>query len=135
MTTARSQAELVTLRKLAQDLATARKERLTSVHLLAAIAASPGAAGDLLRDRRLDDEVLLKASRSFDDEGPDPIGRLLAASRQVAQRRLWYTSDASPRAQGEGSPPPAHRPTAAKAAARPASPEPTALHLLLALLS
>jgi ATP-dependent Clp protease ATP-binding subunit ClpC len=135
MTHARSQAELVTLRKLAQDLATARKERLTSVHLLAAIAASPGAAGDLLRDRRLDDEALLKASRSFDDDGPDPIGRLLAASRQVAQRRLWYTSDASPRAQGEGSPPPAHRPTAAKAAARPASPEPTALHLLLALLS
>ena len=135
MTHARSQAELVTLRKLAQDLASARKERLTSVHLLAAIAASPGAAGDLLRDRRLDDEVLLKASRAFDDEGPDPIGRLLAASRQVAMRRLWYTSDASPRAQGEGSPAPAHRPTAAKATARPASPEPTSLHLLLALLS
>jgi ATP-dependent Clp protease ATP-binding subunit ClpC len=82
----RSQAELVTLRKHAQDLAAARKERLTSVHLLAAIAANDGPAAELLRDRRLDEETLLKASRSFDDDGPDPIGRLLAASRELAAR-------------------------------------------------
>jgi ATP-dependent Clp protease ATP-binding subunit ClpC len=86
MKNARSQAELVTLRKLAQDIAAARKERLTSVHLLAAVAASEGPAAELLRDRRLDEEALLKASRSFDDEGPDPIGRLLAAARQIAAR-------------------------------------------------
>jgi ATP-dependent Clp protease ATP-binding subunit ClpC len=86
MKNARSQAELVTLRKHAQDLAAARKERLTSVHLLAAIAANEGPAAELLRDRRLDEETLLKASRSFDDEGPDPIGRLLAASQKVASR-------------------------------------------------
>ncbi|APR82177.1 ATP-dependent Clp protease ATP-binding subunit ClpA [Minicystis rosea] len=140
MTNARSQAELVTLRKLAQDLATSRKERLTSIHLLAAIAASNGPAGDLLRDRRLDDETLLKASRSFDDEGPDPIGRLMAAARQVATRRLWYPSDATPRADGSvigggplGSTPRA--PAGRAAATKVASPEPTALHLLLALLS
>jgi ATP-dependent Clp protease ATP-binding subunit ClpC len=133
MTHARSQAELVTLRKLAQDLATARKERLTSVHLLAAIAGSPGPAGDLLRDRRLGDEALLKASRSFDDEGPDPIGRLFAAARQVATRRLWYPADASPR--GDGSVIGGGPRTAVKPAGRPAAPEPAALHLLLALLS
>ncbi len=103
MRNSRSQAELVTLRKHAQDLATARKERVTSVHLLAAIAAGEGPAAELLRDRKLDEDVLLKASRSFDDEGPDPIGRLLAAARQVATRAP--------------------------------SPEPGALHLLLALLA
>jgi ATP-dependent Clp protease ATP-binding subunit ClpC len=86
MKNARSQAELVTLRKHAQELAAARKERMTSVHLLAAIASGEGVAAELLRDRRLDAEALLKASRSFDDDGPDPIGRLLAAARQVATR-------------------------------------------------
>src|SRR5689334_6328324 len=128
MTQARSHAELVTLRKLAQDLATARKERMTSVHLLAAIAASEGAAGELLRERRLDDEVLLKASRAFDDDGPDPIGRVLAAARQVAMRRLWYGTEPAPATSGRAA-------SARPAATRSSSPEPTALHLLLALLA
>ncbi|MFT3767035.1 MAG: ATP-dependent Clp protease ATP-binding subunit [Minicystis sp.] len=145
MTHARSQAELVTLRKLAQDLATSRKERMTSIHLIAAIAGSSGPAGDLLRDRRLDDETLLKASRSFDDEGPDPIGRLLAAARQVATRRLWYPSDAAPRGDGSvigagplgkpGATAAPRAPAGRAAATKVTSPEPTALHLLLALLS
>ncbi|WP_437982876.1 AAA family ATPase [Sorangium sp. So ce117] len=86
MTSPRSHAELVTLRKLAQDLAAQRKERLSSVHLLAAIALSGGPAADLLRDRRLDDEALLKATRSVDDEGPDPIGRAMGGARDVAKR-------------------------------------------------
>jgi ATP-dependent Clp protease ATP-binding subunit ClpC len=86
MTSPRSHAELVTLRKLAQDLAAQRKERMSSVHLLAAIASHGGPAADLLRERRLDDEALLKASRSVDDEGPDPIGRVLGAARDVAKR-------------------------------------------------
>lgn len=86
MKDARSQAELVTLRKHAQEIAAVRNERMTTVHLLAAIAAGAGPAADLLRDRRLDEEALLKASRSFDDEGPDPIGRVFAASRQVGTR-------------------------------------------------
>jgi len=103
MTSPRSHAELVTLRKLAQDLATRRKERLSSVHLLAAIASKDGPAGDLLRDRRLDEEAVLKASRSVDDEGPDPIGRAMGAAREVAKRATTK--------------------------------EPSALHLLLALLS
>ncbi|AUX48471.1 endopeptidase ATPase [Sorangium cellulosum] len=86
MTSPRSHAELVTLRKLAQDLAAQRKERLSSVHLLAAIALRGGPAADLLRDRRLDDEALLKATRSVDDEGPDPIGRAMGGARDVANR-------------------------------------------------
>ncbi|WP_437733633.1 AAA family ATPase [Sorangium sp. So ce1335] len=86
MTSPRSHAELVTLRKLAQDLAAQRKERLSSVHLLAAIALRGGPAAELLRDRRLDDEALLKATRSVDDEGPDPIGRAMGGARDVAKR-------------------------------------------------
>jgi ATP-dependent Clp protease ATP-binding subunit ClpC len=103
MTHARSHAELVTLRKIAQELASQRKERMTSVHLLAAIASEPGPASELLRDRRLDAEGLLKASRSFDDEGADPIGRAMGAAREMAQRGPL--------------------------------PEPSAVHLLLALLA
>ncbi|AKT44155.1 AAA family ATPase [Chondromyces crocatus] len=103
MNSPRSHSELVTLRKLAQDLATRRKERLSSVHLLAAIAARGGPGGELLHDRRLDEEAILKACRSVDDEGADPIGRAMSSARDVAKR----------------------------AAAK----EPTALHLLLALLS
>jgi ATP-dependent Clp protease ATP-binding subunit ClpC len=130
MTQARSHAELVTLRKLAQDIAAARKERMTSVHLIAAVARSEGAAGELLRDRRLDDEVLLKASRAFDDDGPDPVGRLFAAARQVAMRRLWYGNEPAPPPASGGRASPA-RPSATQST----SPEPTALHLLLAILS
>jgi ATP-dependent Clp protease ATP-binding subunit ClpC len=86
MTTARSQAELVILRKLAQDLAAARKERPTSVHLLAAIASREGQAGELLRERRLDADALLKAGRSFDEDAPDPLARAAVAARELGKR-------------------------------------------------
>ncbi|MBK9266999.1 MAG: AAA family ATPase [Polyangiaceae bacterium] len=90
MTTLRSQtgsqADLVTLRKLAQDLAASRKERPTSVHLLAAIASREGQAGELLRERRLDAETLLKAGRSFDEDSPDPLARATVAARDLGKR-------------------------------------------------
>ena len=103
MTNPRSQAELVTLRKLAQDLAATRKERPTSVHLLAAIASRDGRAGDILRERRLDAETLLKAGRSFDEESQDPLARATDAARELGKRAPLG--------------------------------EPTAVHLLLALLA
>src|SRR5687768_937037 len=103
MTTQRSQTELVTLRKLAQELATGRKERTTSVHLLAAIASCEGQAAELLRERKLDAEALLKAGRSFDEDAGDAIGKAMAAARDVGKRA--------------------------------SSTEPTAVHLLLALLA
>jgi ATP-dependent Clp protease ATP-binding subunit ClpC len=86
MTQPRSEAELVTLRKVAQQHAAARKERVSSVHLLAAIASREGPASSLLRERRLDADVLLKASRAFDEEEADPIGRAMAAARDLAAR-------------------------------------------------
>lgn len=90
MTTLRSQAgsqaDLVALRKLAQDLAASRKERPTSVHLLAAIASREGQAGELLRERRLDAETLLKAGRSFDEDSPDPLARATVAAKDLGKR-------------------------------------------------
>ncbi len=90
MTTLRSQAgtqaDLVTLRKLAQDLAASRKERPTSVHLLAAIASREGQAGELLRERRLDADALLKAGRSFDEDSPDPLARATVAAKDLGKR-------------------------------------------------
>src|SRR4051794_9821953 len=85
MDAGRSHAELVSLRKLAQDLAAARKERVTTVHLLAAVAAGETAAGELLRERRLDKEALLKATRAFDeDEGT--LARVLGSAREIGAR-------------------------------------------------
>ncbi len=86
MTHARLNTEINTLRKLAQELAAQRKERVSSVHLLAALAAEPGPAGELLRDRKLDRDSLLKASRSFDDGASDGIGKALVLAREIAQR-------------------------------------------------
>ena len=85
-TNAGTQADLVTLRKLAQDLAASRKERVTSVHLLAAIASREGQAGELLRERRLDADALLKAGRSFDEDSPDPLARATVAAKDLGKR-------------------------------------------------
>jgi ATP-dependent Clp protease ATP-binding subunit ClpC len=118
----RSASELAALRKLASELAHARKERATSVHLLAAIADRPGAAADLLRERRLDRDEILKAGRSFDEDGPDAIGRALSEAREV-QKRVR-------------TPLPTDRPRAAQLSpdARHVLTEPSQLHLLIALL-
>ena len=86
MTHLRSESEIVTVRKLAQELAAARKERTTSVHLLAAIASREGPAAELLHERRLDDEAILKATRSFDEDVPDVIGSVIAAARDISTR-------------------------------------------------
>lgn len=81
----RSESELLSLRKLAQELASSRKERITSGHLLAAIASRPSLAAELLRDRKLGPEVLLKAARATtDEEGGDPLARAGQRARDVA---------------------------------------------------
>ncbi len=86
MNSPRSEAELVTLRKLAQELAEKRKERLTSVHLLAAVASRPGPGASLLEERRLDADALIKAARTFDEEEADPIGRAMVSARELGAR-------------------------------------------------
>jgi ATP-dependent Clp protease ATP-binding subunit ClpC len=86
MPSARFEPELVALRKLAQELASRRKERVTTAHLLAAISARASAASDLLNERKLTEEVLLRAARAATDDFEDPIPRALELAREIAAR-------------------------------------------------
>jgi ATP-dependent Clp protease ATP-binding subunit ClpC len=78
--------ELVGLRKLADDLARGHTERTTTGHLLAAIASGPSGAADLLHERRLDVEVLLKAARVATDDASDGVTRAIQRAREFANR-------------------------------------------------
>ncbi len=78
--------ELVGLRKLAEELARGHTERTTTGHLLAAIASGPGGAADLLKERRLDVEVLLKAARVTTDDASDSVTRAIQRAREFASR-------------------------------------------------
>ena len=66
-------------------MAKSRRERTTTGHLLAAIASRPPAA-DLLLERRLDAEVLLKAARASTDDQPDPLPHAMQRARELASR-------------------------------------------------
>ena len=80
------ESELTSLRKLAEEMAKGRGERATTGHLLAAIAAGNGGAADLLRERRLDSEVLLKAARVLTDDHADAVSRAMQRARELAAR-------------------------------------------------
>src|SRR5580658_4984541 len=84
--TATGEGELVALRRLAEDMAKGRGERTTTGHLLAAIASNPGGAAQLLRERRLDAEVLLKAARVLVDDHADAVSRAVQRARELAAR-------------------------------------------------
>jgi len=84
--TASRESELATLRKLAEELAKGRGERVTTGHLLAAIASNTNSAADLLRERRLDAEVLLKAARVLTDDHADAVSRAMQRARELAAR-------------------------------------------------
>ena len=84
--TGRSERELVALRRLAEELAAGRKEKAGTGHLLAAIAQGPSAAADLLRERRLDTEVLLKAARILTDDAHDAVTRSIQRAREFSSR-------------------------------------------------
>ncbi len=121
----RSESELTSLRKVASELATSRKERPTTVHLLAAVASRAGAASELLRERGLDRDVLLKAGRSFDEEIDDPLTRALTQAREVSKRaRGPVSTDSADRSQPSISPD-----------SRLVLAEPSGLHVLVSLLS
>ncbi len=74
------------MRRLAEELAKQRSERVTTGHLLAAIASNRGGAADLLRERRLDAEVLLKAARVLVDDHSDAVARAMQRARELAAR-------------------------------------------------
>jgi ATP-dependent Clp protease ATP-binding subunit ClpC len=81
-----AETELVMLRRLADELAKGRTERATTGHLLAAVASQPGRAAELLRERRLDAEVLLKAARVTTDDAADSVARAIQRARELAAR-------------------------------------------------
>jgi ATP-dependent Clp protease ATP-binding subunit ClpC len=80
------ESEVVALRRLAEEMAKKRGDRVTTGHLLAAIASESGAASQLLRERRLDAEVLLKAARVLVDDHTDAVSRAVQRSRELAAR-------------------------------------------------
>ena len=83
-----AEPELVALRKLAEELARGRTERTTTGHLLAAIASGPSSASELLGERRLDSEVLLKAARVTTDDAADGVTRAIQRAREFASRSV-----------------------------------------------
>ncbi|MBK8212519.1 MAG: AAA family ATPase [Myxococcales bacterium] len=110
--TSRSEPELVEIRKSAEALAKDRGERFSTAHVLAALAGRPGDVAQLLADRRLDQDTLLRAARVASDTTPDALARAVTRARDFAQRAVQR----APLAKGELD----------KRA-------PTALHLLFAL--
>ncbi len=79
-------ADLVALRKLADEMAKKRAERVTTGHVLAAIATTAGGAADLLKERNLDAETLLKAARIMGEEDETAVSRALQRARELAAR-------------------------------------------------
>jgi ATP-dependent Clp protease ATP-binding subunit ClpC len=82
----RKEPELVHLRRLAEELASGRKERVTSAHLLAAIASRESPASELLAERSLNAERLLRAARASTDDETDPLRRAIERAREIGSR-------------------------------------------------
>jgi ATP-dependent Clp protease ATP-binding subunit ClpC len=80
------ESDVAALRRLAEELAKGRSERATTGHLLAAIASNRGGAAELLRERRLDSEVLLQAARVLVDDHADAVARAVQRAREIASR-------------------------------------------------
>jgi ATP-dependent Clp protease ATP-binding subunit ClpC len=84
--TASRESDLAALRKRAEEMAKGRAERVTTGHVLAAIASTSSAAADLLKERHLDAEVLLKAARIVGDDDENAVSRALQRARELAAR-------------------------------------------------
>ncbi len=93
MTGARFESELALMKRIADELAQQKKERTTSAHLLAALAARPGPACDLLRERKLGVDELLRLGRAHEEELDEPVKSSLQRAREIAGR--MGESDAS----------------------------------------
>src|SRR5260370_16489124 len=78
--------DLLALRRLAEELAQSRKEATTGGNLLAATVSPPSQAAELLLERKLGADTLLKAARAPTDEEPDPLARAVQRARELASR-------------------------------------------------
>ncbi len=86
MTSARIEPELNALKQLAEDLAGRQKDRLTSAHLLAAIAARPSPAALLLQERKLSLDEILRLGRSVPDDFSESVQKLLSKAHAIGAR-------------------------------------------------
>jgi ATP-dependent Clp protease ATP-binding subunit ClpC len=82
------------LRNLAQQMARERGQKVTTTHLLAAIASGSDPAAQLLLDRRLEQDVILSAARVTTDDAPDGLTRALQKARELAGRSGVGRTDA-----------------------------------------
>ncbi len=78
--------DLAGLRRLAEEMADAKGQKPTTTHLLAALASGNDDAAQLLLERRLEPEVLLRAARVTTDDAPDAIARAIQKARELAGR-------------------------------------------------
>lgn len=87
MSASGSEPELRELRKVAEDLARRLKERASTAHLLAALVLQPSSTSELLRERRVTpDEVLRTARGLAGDELAEPIASALTRAKELAAR-------------------------------------------------
>jgi ATP-dependent Clp protease ATP-binding subunit ClpC len=82
-----SEPELRELRKLAEELARRLGERASTAHLLAALVAQPSTTAELLRERRLTSDDVLRTARGLaGDELVEPIASALARAKEIGVR-------------------------------------------------
>jgi ATP-dependent Clp protease ATP-binding subunit ClpC len=82
-----SEPELRELRKLAEELARRLGERISTAHLLAALVAQPSSTAELLRERRLSADDVLRTARALaGDELAEPIASALARAKEIGVR-------------------------------------------------
>src|SRR5205085_12182565 len=82
-----SEPELRELRKLAEELARRLGERVSTAHLLAALVAQPSSTAELLRERRLTADDVLRTARGLaGDELAEPIASALTRAKEIGAR-------------------------------------------------
>ena len=87
MSAVASEPELRELRKLAEELARGLGERVSTAHLLAALASEPSTTAELLRERRVTSDDIVRSARSLaGDELAEPIASALTRAREIGAR-------------------------------------------------
>jgi ATP-dependent Clp protease ATP-binding subunit ClpC len=82
-----TEPELRELRKLAEELARRLGERVSTAHLLAALVSEPSSTSELLRERRLSADDVLRTARGLaGDELAEPIASALTRAKEIAAR-------------------------------------------------
>jgi ATP-dependent Clp protease ATP-binding subunit ClpC len=82
-----SEPELRELKKLAEELARRLGERVSTAHLLAALVARPSSTSELLRERRITSDDVLRTARGIaGDELAEPIASALTRAKELGVR-------------------------------------------------